>query len=248
MGKEYSAIAVIVLIFCAIFIQPGTANGQVLFTPNSATRITAEGGSYDMTAAGSRIAVQNTDSGRNNREIYWDKDSPDYEVATQCATWRSGSDITQNGIVFRFAQVSGGYNAIVLERNIWSNLYWMFNVLIVHTGDGYENIYEGLADTGPTGIDLGAYLGHGKNAVWPLRICASLDTNDKLSFAVAKGIDQVPSLANPGKQGGYWNLVLDRYYHPGDGRTGKNGIWVGHVPQGTTVRVDDVLLSNLAEK
>lgn len=241
------------LLFAAVLVAfAATDDGKLV--PDSVGRLTPEGNAYQMNVSGTRIAVQNTGSGRNNREVYWDKDTPESASATVCATWTSGTDIAQNGIAFRIKQrADGGYNAIVLERNIWANVYWVFNAAMFYTGKEYET--KAHADggpiakpyDGPQGVDLSRYLGMSSEAAYPLRICASLDADDVLSFAVAKGSDPMPSLADPGGQGGRWKLDLARYYHVGQGREGRHGIYAGHIPPDTSLIFDDVTLSGLSD-
>ena len=86
-------------------------------------RLTPDGGTYAVTTLGSNVVVRN---------------------------YCSGGKIAQNGIGFRIAPQSGGYNAIVLTRNIWLHLYWVFNATMFHTGSDYgDNKWEG-----PPGINL----------------------------------------------------------------------------------------------
>ena len=176
----------------------------------------------------------------NNREIFWNPNTSNSPSATQCATWVSGKDIGQNGLAFRIdKRADGSTNAIVLERNIWAYAYWKFVPIMFHNGHEYVEDFEGI-----DGIDLSPYLGTAREAIWPLRICASLGADDVLSFAVAKESDVMPPLSNPGLQGGSWKLDISRYFHTSQGETGKNGgIYAAHIPQGTTLVFEDVALS-----
>ncbi|MDT5013698.1 MAG: hypothetical protein QOH57_5315 [Mycobacterium sp.] len=207
-----------------------------------ATVLTPQDSPYWMLAVGARIFVYNAESGTDNREIYFNRDLPDSPEAMQCATWTEGSGIAQNGLAFRIEERSDGYNAIVFPRNIFAFWYWIFAPKMFHTGSDYVDDWGG-----PQGVDLGDYLGRDRDTdVYPLRICASLDSSNVLRFAVAKGTDPLPPLTDPGIQGGSWTLNMSEYYHDGEGLTGKNGgTFAAHLPIGTSLTVDDTTLDGL---
>lgn len=207
-------------------------------------RLTPEGDPYVRVAHGSRVLVYNAGAGTDNREIFWDDTKPASSSATQCAVWTSGAGIAQNGLVFRIARQSGGYNAIVFAQNIYLYWFWRFAPKMFHTGSDYEYDWDS-----PPGIDLDDYLGQSEvSPEYPLRVCASLSTDNVLRFAVAKGSDPMPSLSDPGRQGGKWELDIYEYYHPGQGLSGKNGgTFAGHIPKGTSMIVDSsITLSGTA--
>lgn len=219
--------------------------------PNNSARLTPKGSPYETRTLGTQVTIRNNGSGGNNREIYWDEAMSDSSVATMCATWVSGNGIGQHGFAFRIARrQDGGYNAIVFTRNIWAHAYWVFNVAMFYTGDEYDaeaHIDDSLVAKpydGPWGVDLSEYLGMTTRMVYPLRVCASLDEHDVLRFAVAKVGDRMPSLNNPGNQGGQWELNLDKYYHAGQGLSGKHGIYAGHVPFGTSLTYDKLEITH----
>lgn len=229
-------VSVVVLALAVVLVA---CTAQPLPIVRVAVQLTPEGNPYQVIASGSLFTVRNSESGRNNREIYWNLNTPNSSSATQCATWTSGSEFAQNGLVFRIVPQSGGYNAIVFARNVWGYEYWLFAPKMFHTGADYGAI----GWDSPPGIDLSEYLGRSANAVWPLRICASLSADNVLRFAVAKGSDPLPPLDNPGRQGGSWNLDISRYYHVGEGLTGQNGgIFAAHLPSGTSLVFDDITL------
>lgn len=208
----------------------------------ASARLTPEGGQYHVTAQDGRIVVSNAHSGRNNREIYWNPNTPTSPSATQCATWTSGEGIGQNGLAFRIQNTAdGGTNAIVFERNIWAYAFWKFVPIMFHSGPQYAEDFEGVE-----GIDLSPYLGVSDSAVWPLRVCASLDAENVLRFAVAKGDDAMPPLDQPGLQGGSWKLDIDSYFHSGEGLAGHNGgIYAAHVPTDSSLVFEDITLNGV---
>lgn len=231
----YLMVAV-VLVACTATPTPVASKTEI--SPVGETgRLTPEGWwPYQVTTAGTKIAVRNIGSGRNNRELFWDPNLPDTTRATQCATWESGVDIAQNGFAFRIdEQPDGSINAIVFVQNIYMRLFWTFAPKIFHTGDDYGEDWDS-----PPSIELDEYLGASTEAaIYPLRVCASLSSEDVLCFAIAKGNDPMPPLTRPGRQGGCWWLNIYEHYHDEQGLEGKNGIFVGHVPIGTSLVIDD---------
>ena len=242
MARNIFALCVIV--WASMFAYTATASSHpVVSVPDSVMRLTPEGEAYRLSISGARVSIDNINSGHNNRDIFWDKDSPDYTASKQCMTWVSGSEFAQSGIVFRMQQQADGYNAIVFARNIFMNWYWVFAPKMFHTSSDYEHDWDS-----PAGVDLSSYLGASQvEQVWPLRVCASLDSDDVLRFAVAKASDRMPPLTNPGIQGGSWRLDMAEYYHADEGRKGKNGIFAGHVPNGTSLVFDGIVLSGLSK-
>lgn len=247
------ALFVLILVLAASIIELPVAQDESSVSSVQTARkmpllrsaqLTPEGLPYWTITSGSRISSYSHGSGNNNREMIWDDNVPESASAVQCATWSSGSGIAQNGFVFRIARQSGGYNAIVFARNIYMYWFWRFAPKMFHTGSDYENDWSDVP-----GIDLDAYLGQVEINTWPLRVCASFDSSNVLRFAVAKGSDPMPSLTNPGIQGGSWKLDMTHYYHPGEGLSGKNGgTFIAHTPPGTalvvegdsTITLDDV--------
>lgn len=202
--------------------------------------LTPDGEAYSVIAANGALTVQTNEVTRNNREIYWEANASVSPSATQCSTWESGHDITQNGLAFRISETADGVNAIVFERNIWAYAFWVFTPVMFHTGSDYDQPF----DSGHgIGVDLSGYLGTGAEPVWPLRVCASLSTGGEMRFAVAKSGDYMPPLSNPGKQGGVMQIDVSKFYHPGDGETGQNGgVYVAHLQQGNTAVVSGNVL------
>lgn len=210
-------------------------------SPVRAVQLTPDGGKYDIAFSGSRIIVRSKDSGINNREIYWNESSGDSVGAVQCATWVSGTGISQPGFVYRIAQrPDGGINAIVFAPNIWAHMYWIFAPKLFHTGAEYDNDWDS-----PPGMDLSGYLVRStESPTYPLRVCASLDAGDSLCFAVAKEGDTLPPLSAAGKQGGCWQLRISDFYEEGQGKSGKNGgIFAGHVPPGGSLVMENLTLN-----
>lgn len=233
-------LCMLLLAACTLQLVPTARLTE--FQPSiRSARLTPEAMPYGVSMQDSRVTITSTASGTNNREIYWREDSPDTSSARQCAIWTSGVDIAQNGMAFRIASPRPGeYNAIVFARNIYVRWYWSFAPKLFHTGVEY-----GAVDwDSPPLIDLGTYLGRNQEQVFPLRVCASLSSDDVLRFAVAKGDDPMPPLTNPGIQGGSWKLDIAASYHENQGRSGKTGIFVGHIPNATALVFDDIAIDS----
>lgn len=234
-----------VLLVCMLLSMSGALPSESFSMTQTA--LTPEGAAYQMSASGTRMTVRNDKSGENNREIFWNEHAPESTAATHCATWVSGIDVAQQGFAFRVARQSGGYNAIVFARNIWLRQYWIFAPKLFHTGSDYAYERVSTPDVAylpkwdsPRGIDLSEYLGRDAAPTYPLRVCVSLNARNVLRFAVAKGSDPMPPLDQPGRQGGSWQLDIAGSYHAGEGLTGRSGIFVGHIPAGTSLVIEDL--------
>lgn len=234
-----------VFLICLALSMSGALQSESYSTAQA--RLTPQGVEYEVDASSTQLVVRSSGSGENNREIYWNDRMSESVAATQCATWTSGVDVAQQGFAFRIARQSGGYNAIVFARNIWLRQYWIFAPKLFHTGSDYASDRVSSSDVvylpewdSPQGIDLSEYLGRDAAPVYPLRVCASLDAHDVLRFAVAQGDDPMPPLDQPGRQGGAWQLDIAGSYHAGEGRTGHTGVFVGHIPTGTSLAIDQL--------
>ncbi len=191
-------------------------------------RLTPDGTRYRLQYVGTRLIVRNpADGGGNEREVLWAASTPVASSATECARWQSGTGLTQNGIAFRIRPSHGGWDAVVLERNVWLEGFWEFVVINFHTGH-HHNTFDTLA-----GTNLKSYLGR-KN-VFPLRVCAEM-TGHVLSFAVAKGSDPMPP-PGPGPQGASFDL--QGVSLPGSGATGT---YIAHLPPGSVAVVKRVTI------
>ena len=145
-------------------------------------QVTPDGPPYKLAVVGRRIIITNVSSGGNNRDFLWASSQKNEADSTYCARWVSGQGLAQNGVAFRIRSDSGGWDAAVLERNIYLREFWVSVVIYFHSGRNFGTALE----VGPA-VDLGAYLGRSMAAaVYPLRICAQL-TGTTLRFAVAKG-------------------------------------------------------------
>jgi hypothetical protein len=195
-------------------------------------RLTPDGAPYLVTVKGSTTTFTNAQSGANNREALWSSTQTDMVNSTQCARWVSGKGHAQNGLAFRIKANSGGWDAVVLERNILYNGFWSFVVIYFHSGTNQRTRW----DVGPA-ADLGDYLGRDlSRAVFPLSICARL-TGSTLQFAVAKGSDAMPALGTSGRGA---TLRLDPRRYPASGITGT---YIAHIPAGTSAVVDRITIN-----
>src|SRR4051794_28774978 len=185
-------------------------------------RLTANArGAYSLTTSGSKVIFTNSAGGSNERDIFWNSKTTQEIASSQCATWVSGEGIAQNGLAFRIRQDSGGWDTVVLQRNIWGFDFWVLAVVYFHTGTNWRT----LAD-GEPGIDLGDYLGRDTSKdVFPLQVCAQLGSDNVLRFAVSKHNDPMPPLGTTGR-GGAFRL------NPSESPLikGWDGTYIAHLP------------------
>jgi hypothetical protein len=178
--------------------------------------------------------VTNTQSGNGEREVLWASQAPIEAFSTECADWVGGQGVSQNGLAFRIQADRGGYDALVLERNIWENGFDTFVVIYFHSGAGHANA---AFEPGPS-LRLQQYLAPSNQMTFPLRVCGQLSGN-RLAFAVTKKGDAMAALGTPGRGG---VLQLDSSKYPSVGRTGT---YVAHVPRGGTAVVSNVTIDGL---
>ena len=193
-------------------------------------QLTPDGPQYRIsTDSAGTLQITNTVSGGNDRELFWPLTQASSATATECATWRHGPSNAQNGLAFRIQPADGGWDTVVLERNVWANEYWDFVLVYFHTGRSHSRTF----DTS-TVVDLGDYLGRSRqSAVYPLSICAST-TGSTLSFAVAKAGDAMPALGSAGHGA---TLHLDARKTPPNGYTGT---YVAHLAKGKTTTITGI--------
>lgn len=191
-------------------------------------QVTPDGPAYTITGGTYSFTATNTNSGSNEREFIYAAGAATETNSSECETWQNGQGITQNGVAFHAAQVAGGWDGVVLERNIWDNAYWEFVIIYFHTADPGNTFTVGQE------INLGSYLGESTATdVYPLSICANI-TGDTLSFAIAKQGDTMPALGTVG-QGG--TITLDASEYPAAGMTAS---YIGHIPPGDSAQVTNI--------
>jgi hypothetical protein len=175
-------------------------------------------------------------SGGNNREILVSPSGPEVADGRSCATWGAGTGLAQQGIAFRIRRGPDGWRAVVLERNIWQQQYWLFVPVYFHADDPEPPIAAAPVQSAPA-VSLAGYLGNGAAAVYPLRVCAEI-RGGVLAFAVAKAGDAMVPPGTPGR-GGRFPLWSERV--PPSGRIGT---YVAHVPLGTSTVFTDITVEN----
>jgi hypothetical protein len=207
------AIAVLVLVGAAAHDSPGAAT------------LTEDGAAYAASVDRGTLTVQNRRSGSNQREIHWAVSQPDVTDSTACTTWRSGVGLSQNGLAFRIARHRGSYRAVVLERNVYGNRFTAFKLIYFS---------DRRFDVDPAVVDLSPYLVTAdRTAVYPLRVCAQL-RGSRLAFTVARDGDVMPPFGTAGRGG-----TFEVHRPPSRGAT---GIYVAHVPRGTSAVIDAMTL------
>ena len=197
-------------------------------------QLTPDGKPYKIVVSGNRLYVTNTLSGNNNREALWSSTTATASDSQECARWVSGVGLSQNGLAFRIRSDSGGWDAVVLERNIWMRAFWMFKVIYFHSGSGQKSLF----DVAPQDADLSGYLGKSTvSDVYPLRVCAQI-TGNVLRFAVAKGADPMVPLGTAGR-----GAVLTLAPPSTMRQPGETGTYVGHIPNFATSVVDSITIN-----
>lgn len=199
--------------------------GAAAHESSGSASLTKDGAAYAASAGRASLTVENRRSGPNQREIHWAVSRPDVADSSACATWRSGVGLSQDGFAFRIAGHTGSYRAVVLERNVYGHSFTAFRVIY---------FADGRFDVEPAVVDLSPYLATSNGTdVYPLRVCARL-VGSRLSFAVARGDAPMPPLGTQG-QGGTFRLR-----HTAVPTRGGTGIYVAHVPRGTSAVIDSI--------
>jgi hypothetical protein len=196
-------------------------------------QLTPDGAPYRVTVSGGTTTFTNTVSGGNEREALWASSQANLVDSTECARWVSGQALTQNGLAFRIKSDSGGWDSLVLERNVYFSGFWKFLVIYFHSGSNSAVKF----DVGSS-VDLGDYLGRDtRRDVYPLSICGQLSGNT-LRFAVAKGLDSMRPVGTVGRGG---TFALNPRQFPSSGMTGT---YIAHIPPQTSAVVDSVSIND----
>jgi hypothetical protein len=206
--------------------------------PAQHVQLTPDGPAYQMHSSGNAVTVTNGASGGNNRELLFSPSAPDVAGGRSCATWEAGSGIAQQGIAFRIRRGADGWRAVVLERNIWLEQYWLFVPVYFHADDPQSSSAPAPVESSD-GVSLAGYLGSAGGAVYPLRVCAEV-RDGVLAFAVAKNGDAMVPPGTPGRGG---VVPLRPELVPATGRIGS---YVAHVPRGTSTTISDVTVDGRA--
>lgn len=76
-----------------------------------------------------------------------------------CARWVFGQGHAQNGIAFRIRPDSGGWDSVVLERNVYLQGFWLRLVVYFHSGRNFGTAKAGtlLDDEGARGSSANAW-------------------------------------------------------------------------------------------
>lgn len=217
----------------ALFVGASGCAGAVPQQVPQHVQLTPDGTAYQVRASASGVIVTNAGtSGGNNRELLFSPNGPDVANGRLCATWDTGTGVAQQGIAFRIRRGPDGWRAVVLERNIWQQRYWLFVPVYFHAHDLEPPIAVDPVQSAEA-ISLVRYLGHAGPAVYPLRVCAEV-RGGVLAFAVAKAGDAMVPLGTPGRGGRFplWSDLVPP--------TGRIGTYVAHLPSGTSTVVTDV--------
>jgi hypothetical protein len=195
--------------------------------------LTPDGQEYTTTFSAGTLTFTNTSSGPNERDVAWNNAQSNEAASTACATWASGTSPAQDGIIFRARIDANGGDGVELERSFYG----------ATDPDGYFGVvafYQGtfVAPLPDAVVNLSAYT---QGTVYPLRVCASINANDVLSFAVAKGSDPMPALGTAG-QGATFDLSADAADFPA---TGATGFYAAHVPFGTSLVFTNMIVDGV---
>lgn len=195
---------------------------------NTATTIGPDS-TFQYSGAGTNVTVTaNGMYDNNEREAFWFDNSPVEQDEESCATWQSGSGISQQGAVLHLTRTSdGGVRAITVMKNIYAGALWEYNFDTWDSGN-VANPFTELA-----GVNLSQDPGVGTNT-YPIHLCART-VGDQLEF-VAWGSGSEPAYGTP-NMGGSVTIPSD-FQNPGIA-----GWYIGHLSPGSSAAFSDLSTS-----
>lgn len=162
-------------------------------------------------------------SGGNNREFFWSEDDRNGADLAVCATFANGQGGDQQGIVLRLQRLpGGGVRGITVTRNVWLNLFNIFNFHVWNTKADPSDPFTRFGSTVVPTLPL-------RPAVYPLSMCArTVDGADMVQFVVWTRGQRKPAWGSTGQAGAA--------KIPGDApSTGLGGWFAGHLVPGTSM-------------
>jgi len=216
---------VLVLAACG---GPAPPTGGASASGNPATctvRVTADctGYTYANPAPGSVVVTAATSSGGNNREFFWAEQGRNEADQTVCATFAAGGGIDQQGVVVRLHMMSGGgISAITVTRNIWAQVFDIFNFHVWNTAEDPSSPFTLFGSTVIPGLPVAP-------EAYPLNLCVrTVSSRNIVQFVVWSRGQGRPGWGST-TQGGQAVIPAGA---PGAGR---GGWFAGHLVPGTSM-------------
>lgn len=203
--------------------------------PLSAVSVTPDGAGYSYwhPGPGAVVVAAPESSGVNEREFFWEGNSPEEPDSTVCETVSTGHGIDQQGIVLRLNDSDGTVQAITVTRNVVFSDFQTFNFHVWNT----SNSDHPFTLFGQTILRFLPYA----PAVYPLNMCArTVTATNQVQFVVWTAGQSQPPWGDP-DQGGEATIPA------GSPTSGGEGFFAGHVIAGsnmvlTDLRIDGQLL------
>ena len=186
---------------------------------NVAVSADGPGYSYNSPSPGTVIVSAPSTAGLNQREFFFDQSAPVEADSTVCATFASGQDIDQQGVALRINVTSNGTTGITVSRNIFGNVFNVFNVHVWNTGTDPSSPFEIIGQVTATSLPAGV-------PVYPLTMCART-VDDEVQFTVSR----FPGPTRWGDPGASGQATLP----PGAPATGQGGYFAAHMTPGTSM-------------
>lgn len=193
--------------------------------------VTPDGSPYTYadTAPGVVTVTASPTSGGNEREFFYSSGSPYEADSTVCATFASGQDVDQQGIVLRLNDtvMAGGVQdvtAITVTRNVWADMFDAFNFHVWDTVADPTTPYTQFGQTVIPGLPIGPGMDY-----YPLNICAQTVTaTNTVQFVVWLASQPQPPWGST-TQGGSATIPASAP------AAGRGGWFAGHMTAGTSM-------------
>jgi hypothetical protein len=186
--------------------------------------------SYSNADPGLVTVTAPSNAGSNEREFFYDQSSPVEADSTVCATFADGHDIDQQGIVLRLNWNSSGVTGITVSRNIFSNVFNVFNFHAWDTGADPSAPFSLFGDA--TVTNLSAIF-----VRYPIRMCAQIVGN------TVEFVEWTPGQPEPAwgsvAQGGSATIPADAP------ATGKGGYFISHLVPGTSTTFEGLTVDGV---
>lgn len=202
---------------------PAAASGT---PPTCTARVTPDctGYTYTTPSPGTVVVTAPPSSGGNNREFFWARQVSNEADSTVCATFASGEGIDQQGVVVRLnVGKGGGVSGITVTRNIWGDVFDVFNFHLWNTAEDPASPFTQFGSTLVSGLPV-------RPELYPLNICARTVSKSHLVEFVVWAMGQERPGWGSTDRGGEAEIPA------GAPATGRGGWFAGHLVPGTSMR------------
>jgi hypothetical protein len=180
-------------------------------------------------------SAPSTNTGGNNRAVFWRNADPVSTDQESCATWTAADQGQQPGIALRAHDVAGGTQVITVTKNVWFYGFSIFNVHVMDSSDA-DQPFVLIAGQDLPGMRSSESFNDVKPYPW--RGCARV-IGRVISLKIWPVAEPEPSWDDPSY--GYSVTLPDDW----EVTAGHGGSYIGHLPPGGTIYYSELTITSL---